>query len=127
MVERERSGYSRRETTHSLDEAIREGWDVDVKYTGPDGNNYTVRGISASCHDKKRIKVFDNSNEWIIIPIEKVRRIRTCKQTDKIEKDLSHSNKLRSNKPRCRSRKPFSYRRWWKDDTVQEDTDYGYR
>ncbi len=127
MAERERSGYSRGETTHSLDEAIREGWDVAVKYTGSDGNNCTVRGISASCYDKKHIKVFNKAiGKWIFIPIEKIRRIGTCKQTGKIEENLPHSNIPRSNKPRCRSRKQFSYKKWWKDNSVKETTNTEY-
>ena len=128
MAEKERLGYSRRVTTHSLDEALRERLIVAVKYTGPDGDNCTVRGIAASCHDKKHIKVFSNcSNEWIIIPIKKVISIRTCEQPCKIEENLSHINRPRSNGPRCRiTRNQFSYKRWWKDDNVEEDADHGY-
>ena len=127
MAEKERLGYSRRVTTLSLDEALRERLIVAVKYTGPDGDNCTVRGIAA-CHDKDYIKVFDSClSKWIIIPIKKVLRIGTCKQTGKIEENLSHINRPRSNGPRCRStRNQFSYKRWWKDDNVEEDADHGY-
>lgn len=124
MVEWKKLECSKRITTLSLDEALREHLPVAVKYTVPDGDNCTIRGIS-ECHDKEHIKVFDKAlGKWIFILIGKIRKIGTCKQIDKIEEDLPHSNRLRSIRSRRRSRKPFSYRRWWKDDTVQEDIDY---
>ncbi len=102
-----------------IDTAIRENLNIIVSHLEDDCSCDSYgRPVSQT---KACIMIFDErAGKQISIPIKNITQLETVK----FRRNSPHPS--RGHRRRS-TRKQFSYKKWWKDDNVQEDTDSGYR